>query len=720
MEPRTTTSKEQLLRALGYPIPERKNTSEKEKGGSALSFPADAISQGMAAFLQYAGVAPTAATRLAAIYGSRGTELIDIFIDDAKKIYSHVASHEMSPAVYFRAQTKIRECMDSWFTEETRLVALRLMAEGFSGDAVKNMIIGFRENEQNGIPVSRLWQKYKDAPYSLVFFKNVRFDQVDKVILSSRPGLRFSPDRTMAVVGYVMETYCDNQNHTCVSLNDIIKVIGNKEEREDIYKRIKHVQHLPNENMIKSAAIWYVSDKGPQDKALVVTGNIGDGTALVSWADEYRMETEIADFVASRSAMPRSACAKGTKFDGLSDEQSAAVKAAVENSILLFTGGPGTGKTYTQKKMLEALKHNGFKKIVLCAPTGKASKRQAESTGHPSSTIHSWLLSEKKEGADAVVIDEASMIDQELFHQICGRLQENTKLILVGDDGQLDPVKRGRPFYDMLRSGVVPHASLTKTFRQGEDSAIIPVARKIREGINLTESDFQASDIDLVEPGNVCETVIATVDEYVKKGSQLDDILVLSAYNRNEYGTVNLNRILQQYFNPHGKDEPCLMIGDPKKENANNVYVGDKVIQTVNDKPRDVFNGMIGYVTAVTKQGLTVRFDNGREVTYDQKQAESLDLAYCITVHKSQGSDSKVVIMPICGEGNKFLNRSLLYTGVTRAKEHLSLVSTLETLNSVKAAKPFRKTRLAGMIKSRVAKLQKVEQEESNVKSRKK
>ena len=388
-----------------------------------------------------------------------------------------------------------------------------------------------------------------------------------------------------------------------------------------------------------------------------------------------------------------------------SAEQEAAIRAAATTGILLVTGGPGTGKTTILNGILELLGQMQLK-CLLAAPTGRAAKRLTEVTGEEASTIHRLLETEMDPAtglmvftrdednplkADAVIIDEMSMVDVQLLHSLLQAIPQGKRLILVGDPDQLPPVGPGFPFSDMLRSGVLPTVRLTEIFRQAQESLIVMNAHRVNRG-ELPDLKNVKSDFFFMRRQNE-ESLASLIRDLCtarlpnNMGIPADQIQVLSPTRKGSVGTVNLNKILQEALNPASPD---------KKEKAFGDYIfrqGDRVMQIRNNydimwKKCDgsavgtgIFNGDVGTILEIDPgtETMTIRFDD-READYDFTQLIELEPAYAMTVHKSQGSEYRAVILTAWNGSPYLLSRSILYTAITRARELLIIVGREETV----------------------------------------
>lgn len=374
----------------------------------------------------------------------------------------------------------------------------------------------------------------------------------------------------------------------------------------------------------------------------------------------------------------------------LAAAQREALAAALSHGVLVLTGGPGTGKTTTVKGILALLEQQGCK-IVLGAPTGRAAKRLAETTGREASTIHRLLeaggggdeepMFARDElnplDADVVIVDETSMMDMLLMSCFLQAVPDGCRVVLVGDVDQLPAVGPGSVLKDIIRSGAIPVVRLTEVFRQAGESMIVLNAHRINRGRN---PEYGSRDFQFREIENSEATAQAVVDlcqqELAQEGFDIwRDVQVLSPMHRQPCGVENLNRLLQAALNPADDTKDYL-------QSANQILrEGDKVMQIRNNYTKRVFNGDIGYIIAIADGKLLVRYPED-DVVYEKGEHDELTLAYAMSVHKSQGSEYPVVVMPLTPGHHIMLQRNLLYTAVTRAKERVILLGTRAALNT--------------------------------------
>ena len=376
----------------------------------------------------------------------------------------------------------------------------------------------------------------------------------------------------------------------------------------------------------------------------------------------------------------------------LTEKQKEGVKTAIKQKVMVLTGGPGTGKTTIIKAILEIYRRL-TPKIVMGAPTGRAAKRMSEATGWEAKTLHrvlEWSPKEmgfKKDGdhpldADVVIVDEASMIDNLLMHHFLKAVPRGSVLVFVGDVNQLPSVGAGNVLKDIIASGLVPVVELNEIFRQAMGSLIITNAHRINQGEfpripdpkEETLQDFYF--IQKETPEDVLATILDLVTNRIPsrfKINPIDGIQVLTPMHRGVIGAENLNKVLQEALNKSEVELP----------RGGRIYkLGDKVMQIKNDYDKEVFNGDIGRITRIDpeEQEVTVEFDS-RQVEYDFSDLNELVLAYAVSVHKSQGSEYPVVVMPVHISHYMLLQRNLLYTGVTRARKLVIIVGTKKALS---------------------------------------
>ena len=384
-------------------------------------------------------------------------------------------------------------------------------------------------------------------------------------------------------------------------------------------------------------------------------------------------------------------------------EQREAVEAVEREGVLVITGGPGTGKTTTLKCILRLLDEMGG--VELCAPTGRAAKRMSEATGRNARTIHRLLEYAGEDGrflrdehnpldCAAVVVDEMSMVDIFLFRALLRALAPGTRLVMVGDKDQLPSVGAGNVLGDILKSGAVPSVTLTEVFRQAASSMIVRNAHRINRGeypeIRTRDTDFflERKESMRAAVDSVVRLVTARLPRYLGV-DPLRGIQVMAPMKRTDAGVYALNAVLQQALNPPE-------IGKRELRRGETVFrLGDKVMQVKNDYDLEwsrgtehgvgVFNGDIGYIADADarEEMVVVEFDDGRVATYGLAELEELELAYCMSVHKSQGSEFDCVVLPLVSGPRLLMTRNLLYTAVTRARRMVVVVGREQCMRAM-------------------------------------
>lgn len=373
----------------------------------------------------------------------------------------------------------------------------------------------------------------------------------------------------------------------------------------------------------------------------------------------------------------------GIEYD---DVQIAAIRQAVESKVMILTGGPGTGKTTTTQGIIAALKTAGMR-ILLAAPTGRAAKRMSEATGLEAKTIHRLLEYNPKDGykrneenpleADALIVDECSMIDILLMNHLMKAIFSEMRLVMVGDIDQLPSVGAGNVLRDIIDSKKIPVVRLTRIFRQAQSSRIVMSAHAINNGQFPDTSNGKDTDFFFIkteDPDQVAESIVHLVKERLPKAYNLSSskIQVLTPMQRGVVGASNLNLVLQDALNP---TSVCLNRG------GYSYRKGDRIMQIRNNYDKGVFNGDLGYIEEVDMEERTLiaSFD-GISVEYEVSELDELSLAYATTIHKSQGSEYPIVVMPVLMNHYVMLLRNLIYTGITRAKKICVLIGTIKAL----------------------------------------
>ncbi len=399
----------------------------------------------------------------------------------------------------------------------------------------------------------------------------------------------------------------------------------------------------------------------------------------------------------------------------LDELQKQAVLESIKSGIMILTGGPGTGKTTTINTMIGYFAEEGMD-IFLAAPTGRAAKRMTEATGYEAKTIHRLLelngasVEEKRLAkferneenpleADVIIIDEMSMVDIHLFQALLKAIMPGTRLVMAGDINQLPPVGPGQVLRDLIDSGCFPKVMLQKIFRQAEESDIVVNAHRIHEGKNIAldnkSRDFfflERNDVNVIYK-HMIQLIREKLPPYVNAGRY--DIQVLTPMRKGSLGVETLNGILQQYLNPpdaskeeHPYGNGLFRAGDKVMQIKNNYQMEWEVVSKYGipvDKGLGVFNGDMGVIREINEfsQELVVEFDECRRVAYPFHQLDEIELAYAVTIHKSQGSEYPAVIMPLLSGPRMLMNRNLLYTGVTRAKYCVTILGSRQVVGDM-------------------------------------
>lgn len=523
-------------------------------------------------------------------------------------------------------------------------------------------------------------------PYSLIGAQTgITFDKAEEIAdnLTEKPPFEY---RAIAGVCYVLHHNLGN-GHTCIPREKMIKpasqLLGCDDDNVEI----------AIDNAIEQRAVVQRKVNGRDFLFLPEIYHAERGIA-----DRFRIMVEYppAENEIHQSEIYAFEKSSAITFD---DKQREAIEYAVSKGMLILTGGPGTGKTTTVKGIIQLMKNRGLK-VCLAAPTGRAAQRMEELTGYEASTIHRLLEVEFKESdasqsfvhnlknpldCDAVIVDELSMVDVTLFAALLDALPLHCRLIMVGDQDQLPPVGAGNVLRDMIDSGVIPVVVLDKVFRQAMKSRIITNAHRVVKG-EMPEFDNSAeSDFFLLRENSrylAPRKILDLVTKRLPAGYGLDpmnDIQVLCPSRKGEVGTQNINAILQEALNPPSNEKHEI------RYKGYTLREGDRVMQIKNnyDVPwfkigengTGVFNGDIGVLTRIDKANdvINVRFDD-KEAMYSIENVKELELAYAMTVHKSQGSEFAAVVMPVLAVPERLAYRNLFYTALTRAKSLLVLV----------------------------------------------
>ncbi len=564
---------------------------------------------------------------------------------------------------------KARDILDS-YAEVAEMRELMLFLESYgisSGYAMK-----LQANYGAGA-IDRL----KENPYDMASeIKGIGFKTADRIALAL--GMeKESEQRLRAGIEYAI-TKIAAMGHTCVDMATLaVQTAQLLQVEDEVVQEL--LQELVNSKRLRTEEFY--------DTQLVYPEYLYQAECIVARRLlKLRDQAKQVDEVDVQQVIKRW---QQQEYIHLAEVQIEAIESAVQHGVLVITGGPGTGKTTIIKGIIKALEESGCE-ILLAAPTGRAARRLAESTGREAKTIHRMLEYNPSEGfsnfgrneyeplqADVVIVDEASMLDVLLTNYLLRALPTGCRFVLVGDVDQLPAVGAGNVLSDIIRSGSMPVIRLTQVFRQHDQSSIVINAHKINSGVvpRLNE----AADFVFVDLEDEQQAAQRIANLYVQKLTQYSqaEIQVLSPMHKQVCGVQNLNKLLQETVNPECED---------KQELNTFKYMlreGDKVMQIKNNYEKDVFNGDIGIITTIDGSNVHVEYpERMGAVVYEKGELDELELAYAISVHKSQGSEYKCVLLAMVMGHYIMLQRNLLYTAITRAKQEVAVVGHLKALRA--------------------------------------
>ncbi len=513
----------------------------------------------------------------------------------------------------------------------------------------------------------------ENNPYELIdTIDGITFSKIDE--LREKTNIDLNDERRLfALIIYVMKNVCFMSGDTYLKL-------------ETIYNAIKNVYE---EGISEDQLNFYLVELNSLGKIIIED----DKFILIDYyKNEHYVASCVYDLSNKEDTKIKDIDVKIEKLENFfdieyNDEQKRAIKQALIKNFSIITGGPGTGKTTIIKGITQLYKMiSGYsfdmlqEKMVLLAPTGRAAKRMSEACSYPASTIHRYLKWNKETGefqynernkvhAEFIIVDETSMIDIDLMANFFKAMPRNIKLVFIGDYNQLESVGPGKVLKDFIESDMINTIFLKEIYRQDQNSFITELAYEVNTG-ELTESFLQKKDdynFIKCESSDVLKACADVSKKAIDKGYDLKNVQVLAPMYKGINGIDNLNRILQKIFNPKN---------DSKNEtyDADIIYrEGDKILQLENMPDDNVFNGDIGFIEKISGTEITVDFD-GNKVKYKPKDYKAIKHGYAISVHKAQGSEFEIVIMPIIKDYRLMLYRKLVYTGITRAKRSLILL----------------------------------------------
>lgn len=536
--------------------------------------------------------------------------------------------------------------------------------------------------EQHGVAgryASRLLQKYGDdvhyvlteEPYRMIAeIDGIGFKTADQIALAYGMD-RQDPQRLSAGLTYVLRTMTQN-GHVCIPDTELVRraafiLQADALGLHDILREAIEVGQLCTADF---EGTLYVYTPEAYEEEEYIAGRIGEMGNM----KPLPMKTHVQLFLDRW---------QDARHFELADKQREAVEKSLQSGMTVITGGPGTGKTTVVQTIIRLAEQEGLR-ILLCAPTGRAAKRLAETTQRKAKTIHRLLVPDGHVGAmqvfeynetkmlpaDLVIVDEVSMLDMEMMYHLLSALKPQCRCILVGDADQLPSVGAGAVLHDIIASGQVPVVRLDTIFRQKEGGRIVTNAHLINSGrLPVVNEDAEFRFVEIENEADGAEKISALYNSELLETGDKFAVQVLSPMYKNPCGVDNLNQLIQERFNPPAE-------GKAELKGKNVVFrVGDKVMQKHNDYEKGVFNGDMGEIFAIQKDMVYVRYPE-QDVKYEGQEVDEITLAYAITVHKSQGSEYHTVIMVLVNSHAIMLQRNLFYTAVTRAKRKVILVGT--------------------------------------------
>ena len=613
-----------------------------------------------------------------------------------------------------KQKEEIYKSLSEYYNDEESLV--ELLSLGLSLKLAKKIIITYND---------RALSVVKENPYDLIGkVEGIGFMRADDI--ATKVGIdKKSAYRMKALIKYTLEEFIYNSGDTYVLINDLYLEISRLvNENEEILSKDEYLNYLDELNkehkiiidkdMIMDVKIAYAES----EIAKIVASHLSKEVKKV--CDDKRMDYEINELEKAYNIT-------------YNPKQKEAIKNALNENISIITGGPGTGKSTIIKAIIQIYKNLApeekldliTSRIKLVAPTGRAAKRLREICYHNASTIHKLLgytghlFTQEQVDADVIIIDEFSMVDISLAYHLFKSLDDDTKIIIVGDSDQLPAVGAGDILNDLILSKEVSVVRLDEIHRQSKDSTIIRLAHDINHG-------YVPSDVTELKPdrrfitcddSNIISLTQKTIDVYLnqlhmqnddideedyllkEKEALVNEIQVLVPLYKGTLGIDAFNHYLQEHFNPLSKTSPKQIVYGNKK-----YRIFDKVIQLANRSEKNVMNGDIGYVHSFIElegeiEGLIVRYNFG-DVDYNMDELDDISLAYAISIHKAQGSEFKLVIVPFSFKYYIMLKKKLIYTALTRAKKYLIMIGRLDALRKgILSIEEKRHTRLEELLK---------------------
>ena len=663
--------------------------------------------QGIIAYLSSSLFKGIGAKTAEKVYMALGEDALKKIIED-KSVLDKVDITE-------KQKDEIYKSLNAYYHDEESLV--ELLSLGLSLKLAKKIILAYQD---------RALSVTKENPYDLIGkVEGIGFLRADDIAM--KVGIdKKSAYRMKALIRYSLE-------ESIYSSGDTYKLIN------DLYVEISRIVNEKEEILSKDEYLDYLEELN-KDKKIII-----DGDKILDIKIAYA-EEEIAKIVATHLKKEVRQVCSDTRMEyeikeleksyhiTYNPKQKEAIKNALNENISIITGGPGTGKSTIIKAIIEIYKNLADEdkldlinsRIKLVAPTGRAAKRLRELCYHSASTIHKLLgytghiFTVNTVDADIIIIDEFSMVDIALAYHLFKAIGDDTKIIIVGDSDQLPAVGAGDILNDLILSKEVSVVRLDEIHRQSKDSTIISLAHDINHGYIPSDVTALKSDRRFItcEDNNIISLTQKTIDVYLnqlhmqnddideedyllkEKEALVNDIQVLVPMYKGTLGIDAFNHFLQEHFNPLSKDNPKQIVYGNKK-----YRIFDKVIQLVNRSEKNVMNGDIGYVHSFIEEsgeieGLIVRYNFG-DVEYNMDELDDISLAYAISIHKAQGSEFKLVIVPFSFKYYVMLKKKLIYTAVTRAKKYLIMVGKLDALRKgILSIEEKRHTRLESLLKN--------------------
>lgn len=630
------------------------------------------------------GISKTIAKKMVELWGDQSLEILDTKPTLLSRIKGVGAK-------------KISTIINSWSLVKPQETYLEdLINMGFNSKEAVLIFKRFGEDSLNVI---------NKNPYIVSkYIQQIKFEKIDSIAISLNHIEKTDQRRILATIDYFLQKEHDSTGETLIDYDRIVRKILRylKIEFQYIFNSIEY--GLNN----KLFFMFNINEKCYLQRKIVYITELEIAQKLYFLNEGKNFKT-MYNKIYELAEIRR----EGEKKVNFTDEQKEAILICVNNKISILTGKPGTGKTTVLNEIVKQLKHYGRNNILLCAPTGKAAQKMKESTGINSATIHRLLefnpIKDKFEknvnsplDCDVLIIDESSMIDIFLLGNLLRAIGDDTQVIFIGDVNQLPSVSCGAVLRDMINSGCIAVAELNQIHRTSANSDIIKVAHEITETgmFNVYSSKDVKTDMYFIETKNdehslhILEYIIKNKIEKEFGFNIYKDVQLLTSMHDGLVGTTFLNKELQKILN-QDYDEVNYI-----KRNGFHYCINDKVIQIKNNYDKEVYNGDTGVIKEIDGQTVTINFD-GNDIVYKINDLDEISPAYCLTIHKSQGSEYPVIIIPITENYSELMDRSLIYTGITRGKKMVIILGQRENIKKccLNQKSRFRKTNLENHIR---------------------